>query len=71
MLTKHKENGVKPEEVLAYYGSKYKFNKETGFAASTLGNWLKWGYIPEGSQHKLERVTHGLFKSDWSNEKDK
>lgn len=59
---------MKPEEILAYYGSKYKFNKETGFSANTLGNWLKWGFVPEESQYRLERVTKGLFKTEWTHE---
>lgn len=57
---------VKPEEVKKYYGSKYNFNKETGMSANTLGNWLKWGRVPEGAQYKLERLTGGKLKTEWT-----
>ena len=68
---------MKPEDVLAKYGTKYKFHKDTKMAASSLGNWLKWGYVPEGAQLKLERITKGELKADWKdrdeneNEKNK
>ena len=57
---------MKPEDVKAYYGSQYKFNKEKGMSVSTLGNWLKWGFIPEDAQYKLERITGGALKTQWS-----
>ena len=55
---------MKPEEVKKYYRTKYNFHKETGIAANTLGNWLKSGFIPEGQQCKIERLTNGLLKAD-------
>ena len=57
---------MKPEDVLKVYRTKYNFHKETGMAASSLGNWLKWGYIPEAAQYKLERITNGKLKTEWS-----
>lgn len=53
---------MKPEDVKAYYGSQYMFRKKTGMSANTLGNWLKWGYVPEDAQYKLERITNGELK---------
>lgn len=61
---------MKPKDVKAYYGSQYNFNKVTGMSAATLGNWLKWGYVPEDAQYKLERITKGKLKTEWTkNEK--
>jgi hypothetical protein len=57
---------LKPEDVKKYYRSQYNFRKETGMSTSTLGNWLKWGYVPEDSQYKLERLTGGRLKTEWS-----
>ena len=57
---------VKPEQVKKFYGSKYNFNKETGMSANTLGNWLKWGRVPEAAQYKLERLTGGKLKTEWT-----
>jgi hypothetical protein len=57
---------VKPEDVKAYYKSQYRFGKETGMSTSTLGNWLKWGYVPEDAQYKLERLTKGKLKTEWT-----
>jgi|HubBroStandDraft_2_1064218.scaffolds.fasta_scaffold254810_2 hypothetical protein len=57
-----------PQEVLTYYGSQYKFQKETRMSHTSLGNWMKWGFVPENSQYKLERLTKGQLKTDWTNE---
>lgn len=54
---------MKPEEVLEFYGTKYKFNKETGYAAGSLFNWLRKGFIPEAQQYKIERLTKGALKA--------
>jgi hypothetical protein len=55
-----------PQDVKKYYRSNYNFNKVTGMSASTLGNWLKWGYVPVDAQYKLEHMTKGLLKNEWS-----
>lgn len=55
-----------PKEVYDYFGSQYKFHKETGLAQATLHNWLKWGRIPEDAQYKLERITKGKLKTEWT-----
>jgi len=65
-ITKKGEIKVKPEDVKKYYGSQYKFNKKTGMSAMSLGNWLKWGYVPEASQYKIERLTKGELKTEWT-----
>lgn len=57
---------MKPQEVKDYYGTNYKFAKVTGMSASTLANWLKWGFIPEDAQYRLERITHGELKTEWT-----
>lgn len=59
-----------PEDVKKYYGSQYKFNQQTGMSKSTLGNWLKWGFVPENAQYKLERITHGKLKTQWTKENE-
>jgi hypothetical protein len=55
-----------PQDVKRFYSSTYKFRKETGMSASTLGNWLKWGFVPEDAQYKLERLTRGKLKTEWT-----
>lgn len=57
---------MKPKEVKRYFKSLYRFNKETGMSATTLGNWLRNGFVPEMSQLKLERITKGALKTDWN-----
>lgn len=59
---------MKPEDVLKKYGSQYQFHKETGMSHSSLGLWLKLGYVPEASQYKLERITNGELKTEWTEE---
>lgn len=55
-----------PEDVNTYYGNPYRFNKQTKMSASTLANWIKWGFVPENAQYKLERITEGKLKTQWS-----
>lgn len=55
-----------PKEVKKYFKSGYRFHKETGMSHSTLMNWIKWGFVPEGSQYKIERLTGGALKSEWN-----
>ena len=55
-----------PEEIKKYYRTNYNFEKETGISANTLANWLKWARVPKESQYKLERITNGLFKTEWT-----
>ena len=57
---------MKPSDVKKYYGSQYRFHKQTGMSVATLGNWLKWGYVPENAQYKLERLTDGALKTEWT-----
>ena len=56
-----------PEDVKKYYKTTYGFMKSTGMAHVSLLNWLKKGIVPEASQYKLERLTHGELKTEWSN----
>jgi hypothetical protein len=60
-----------PEQVLMKYGSQYNFHKETGMSHRSLGNWIAWGYVPENSQYKLERLTNGELKAKWPPDDDK
>lgn len=48
-----------PTDVKNYFKSLYRFRKETGMSASTLANWLKWGYVPINAQYRLEQMTGG------------
>ncbi|HWW39657.1 hypothetical protein [Pedobacter sp.] len=56
---------MRPKEVYRYYKSSYAFNKETGMSRATLGNWLKWGYVPLKSQVKLQRLTKNDLMAEW------
>lgn len=62
---------MRPKEVKKYYKTLYRFNKETGMSCSTLGNWLRWGFVPLKSQVKLEELTGGELKAEWHNDKGK
>lgn len=52
------------DEVVRYYGNSYQFKKRTGMSDASMRNWVKWGYVPENSQFKLERITKGELKAD-------
>lgn len=53
-----------PIEVYKYYGSGYRFAKETKMAESNLNYWFKKGYVPVNSQARLHRLTKGKLKID-------
>lgn len=63
-----------PGDVKKYYSSMLKFREVTGMSCTSLSNWFKWGFVPENSQYKLERLTKGELKVEWpinkSNNKD-
>lgn len=54
-----------PCEVLDFYKSSYRFARLTGMSNANLLNWLKWGYVPIGSQYKLEQLSMGILKAHW------
>lgn len=55
-----------PSDLILYYGNSYKFKKRTGMSDVSFRNWCKWGKIPEYSQLKLEKITKGELKAEWS-----
>lgn len=57
---------MNPKDVLQYYGSLYNFRKVTKMSCSSLANWIKWGFVPEASQYKIERLTEGELKTEWT-----
>lgn len=57
---------MKAEEVLKYFGSYYRFNKVTGMSPSTLKNWVDKGHVPKNAQYRIEHITSGHLKTDWS-----
>lgn len=59
---------MKPRNVYEFYGSTYRFHKETGMSHNTLVNWLREGFVPEEAQYKLERLTNGKLKTEWTKE---
>jgi hypothetical protein len=60
---------MKPKEVKKFFKTQYNFHKVTGMSAATLGNWLRWGFVPEASQLKIERITNGVLKAEWDEKK--
>jgi hypothetical protein len=54
------------QEVLNHYGTGYKFAKATKISTNSFYDWVKRGYIPIGSQMKIERLTKGLLKANLS-----
>lgn len=48
------------DEVKKFCGGKWShIGKMMGFSPNTYQGWLKSGYIPLSTQHKIERMTHG------------
>lgn len=55
------------DEVKAFYGSGYMFEKKTGMHHANYRNWKEKGYIPIESQIKLERLSGGVLRADLGN----
>lgn len=60
-----------PEDVRQYFRNSYQFKKRTKMSDATFRNWMKWGFVPEDSQYKLERLTKGELKTEWTNNDEK
>ncbi len=52
------------EDVMAYYGSGYKFSMITGMSHTNFLNWRKKGKIPVTAQVKIEHLTSGKLQAD-------
>jgi hypothetical protein len=50
-------------ELKDYFISSYRFNKVTGISHTQWIRWITKGYIPIGSQLKIEKTTHGALKA--------
>lgn len=61
---------MSPQEVLEYYRTMYNFSKKTKMSHASLKNWLTWGYVPEGSQYKINRLSRGELKVEIKDEND-
>lgn len=51
------------DDVKAYYGTSYRFQKITGMQASNFCHWEKMGYLPIITQIKIEKMTGGALKA--------
>lgn len=54
------------EEVKDYFLTGYAFRKATGMSADTFHSWMKKGFVPLKSQLKMERMTNGALKADFT-----
>ncbi len=60
---------MKPEDVLAFFGTPRKFHRATGMSCTTLYNWLNSGFVPESAQGRLQGLTGGQLKAVFNVEK--
>jgi len=51
-----------PGDVRNFYKTTYRFMKDTGMGTANMINWERQGFVPEGSQYKLEKLTKGALK---------
>lgn len=52
------------DDVIKYYGSSYKFHKQTPFSHGAFFQWKKKGRVPLLSQLKIEKLTNGELKAN-------
>ncbi len=55
-----------PNDLIEYYKTGYNFAVQTKMSHNTFSNWVKAGYIPFASQKKIEQLTGGELKAEWS-----
>lgn len=60
---------MKLEEIKEYFGSTYKFEKQTGMSLGNMNNWEKNGYVTTKAQLFLEILTDGELKASIEDEK--
>lgn len=51
------------EQVIQYYGSVYKLNRDTKIAYRTVARWRLRGFIPIQTQLRLQSLTNGELKA--------
>ena len=61
---------MKPDEVKKYFGSTYAFKMKTGMSASSLSNWIEWGFVPIESQYKLQALTNSELVANWEDSRN-
>ena len=52
------------DQVKEYYGTGYRFAKQTDMCANSFDNWMRWGRVPTFSQLKIDRFTKGKLKAN-------
>lgn len=57
-----------PDDLKKYFGNSYQFEKQTKMSGASYRNWMKWGYVPEGSQYKIQRLTKGALIAEWKDD---
>jgi hypothetical protein len=53
------------DEVIAFYGTSYNFQKITKMSHDNYRVWKRKGYIPILTQFKLEELSRGKLKADY------
>ena len=59
------------DEVIKYFGNKYRASKSLGFSVSTPYSWKDRGFIPMESQERIEKLTGGQLKADYEHTRHK
>lgn len=59
------------DEVLIFFGNKYRLAKVCGFAACTPYAWEIRGFIPMVSQLKIQEITAGILTADYGHVRHK
>ena len=53
------------DEVIKYFGNKYRASKACEFSVSTPYSWKERGFIPMESQERIEYITGGQLKANY------
>lgn len=50
------------EDILTLYGTSYNFEQQTGLSHVNIIHWKRKGFIPLGSQRRVEHRSGGKLK---------
>src|SRR3990167_4107080 len=62
---------MKFEELALMFENGHDFSRKTGLPHGNFHNWKKWGYIPIGSQIRLQGILGGELKANFDDVPDK
>lgn len=59
------------DDIKDFFGSSYRFCKDTGMSHTNYVKWKRVGYVPILTQNRIEQITKGKLKADFKDAEKK